>query len=501
MLIFNEDPDSRFYRVEAGTMTEDKLFPLVDDLEGSLVKTFLVCTNAMKANFPSRVLQPFTDGFDANLGVDQPCMNGDISDWGYRRSANIQVLEKHGIDSNASLIKRAEEKGLRPGITVRMNDAHGLWLKRSLMMSKFYLDHPEYRIRKMYPMEPLDFSHEEVRAYMLRFIEEVLKRYDVPIIVTDWLRHPPYFDLGAGERNANLLTEMMREVKNIVSKAASERGHEIELWANVPSTIPLALKYGIDAVQWANENIVDRLILCPKYIRDMTISPDDWKQTLKNPTFPLSVRIENAYQPYPDDVMNNLILPDLKRTNKSNICFTRGAAWSAYCRGAESIEFFNYMSVRSTKECRPIFNDCASLETLKGKERWTMITYNDLDMDDFIFFKGWREPGYFSNWIEENIKTGKYPYQLPRRIAPNATETFSFPCGRILEPNAKVHIAFAGLSTKASVTFQGLPTIHNDTEWILHDCILNENDAKVKVTNLSDEDMFIREALMKVCFN
>lgn len=498
MLIFNEDPDARVYRTEAGTMREEYLYPAADLLKDSKVGTFFVCVNAMRANFPSRVLQPFTEGFDANLGINQPYMMGETSDWGYRRAANFRALESQGVDSNAVLLKRASENGIPAGISVRMNDQHGLWLKKSLMMSSFYLEHPEYRIRHMSPEPALDFAQEPVRRKMVEFIAEVLERYPAESLELDWMRHPPYFDSGKGREHCGCLTEMTEQISALVRKREKTCGHGIRLYAAVPSGIDTALDYGMDAVDWARRGLVDGLILAPKYIRDITIDPRPWRKAIGNAAVSIAVRIERACHAYPGAPMDDMPIVGAKMNPEMLNCLTRGAAWTAYHRGADSVELFNYMAARNQPENASIFTDCASVETLAGRKRSFMLTYNDLDMSDWLFFPGWRKDGVFDAWVEQSLAKGTYPYQLPRPIYPGKAERFEFASGPVKESGARISVTLAGLPETARVWIAGARCRYENGAWYAPEGTVSEEDITVLAE--SDATARVTGAMLTVDF-
>ena len=500
MLIFNEDSDFRFYSIEAGTMTAEKLDIAVDTLKGSRVGMFMLCANGMKANYPSMVLDSYTDGFDANLGMDQPCFNGEIGEWGYRRAANIQALESHGIDSNAYLLKRARDNGFAVGMSIRMADHHGFYRKKSLFMSKFYLEHPELRLKTTPPSQTFDFTHAEVRDLMVRAACEIMCRYPTEYVELDWLRHLPYFEPGEGAQHRHFLTEMVEAIREKADWLEKVRGHKIRIYAVVPSTYDLAVFNGIDGAEWANRKLVDMLILAPTYLRDCTIDADSWKVHLDDPAFPVAVRIEHAYQAYPGAPEQGGTMPEMKKCIENTVRYTRGAAWSAYYRGAKDIEFFNYNRPRNAPEGAPLFADCSSKESLLGKERWFMISYNDLDMPYNLHCTGWRQPGVFPKYIAESLADGSYPYQLPRPVKPGAAEKFVFPSGPVPEKEAHLQVCFTGVPQNARVTLSGSEGVFNGSGWDFPAGTAVAGDAEVSVANTAQEEYYVTEAVLKVLF-
>lgn len=500
MVIYNEDSDFRFFLVEAGTMTAEKLNINVDGLKGSKVDLYLVCANGMKANYPSLVLDSYTDGFDANLGMDQACFNGEIGEWGYRRAANIQALESHGIDSNAYLLKRARENGFAVGMSIRMGDHHGFYRKKSLFMSKFYLDHPELRLKTTPPSQTFNYVHAEVRDLIVRAATEIMCRYDTDYVELDWLRHLPYFEPGEGAQHRHYLTEMVEAIREKANWLEKVRNHKIRLYAVVPSRYDLAVFNGVDGAEWADRKLVDMLILAPTYLRDCTIDANSWKKHLADPDFPVGVRIENPYQAYPGAPEQGGTMPEMKKTIEHIVFYTRGAAWSVYYRGAKHIEIFNYHRTRNDPAGAPLFADCSSKESLLGKERWFMISYNDLDMPYNLHCAGWRQPGVFEKYIAESLADGSYPYQLPRPVKPGTAEKFVFPSGPVPEKEARLQVCFTGVPADARVTLGGVPGVFNGSGWDFPAGTELTGDAEVVVSDPGSEAYYVTEAVLKVMF-
>ena len=500
MLIYNEDTDFRFYLVEAGTMTAEKLDINVDGLDGSGVGLYLVCPNCMKANFPSKVLETFTDGFDANLGMDQKCFNGEIGEWGYRRAANIQALERHGIDSNAYLLDRARKKGFGTGVTVRMNDHHGCHLKRSLFMGDYYFSHPELLLENV-PREPIyDYSHPEVRERMTRFVAEVMDRYEPDWIDIDWLRHLPHFEPGQGKANAGLVTEMMADIRHAADAREKKFGHRIRICGTVPSKYELAVYHGLDAAVWADRGLIDVIILGQLLFRNGFIDPASWRPRLADRAFPVAVRIECFQNAYPGGPRLDSPRREIPGAFEKAVCFTRGAAWSAYHRGADHLEFFNYHRVRHDPVGRKLFADCASRESLRGKERWSAVCYDDVDMPCDLYYNGWRQPGVFEKYMSESLADGSYPYALPRRIGPGKREKFLFPSGPVPEENACLRAVFSGVPADARVSLGGVPGVCREGGWDFPAGTKVESDAVVEVVSPPGKECYVTEAVLQVRF-
>ena len=149
MIYFVEDSDSRFFSPEAGTMTAADLDGILDAVAKTHAKTYIVEVNSRQATYPSAVFDHFLDGFDMELGMNQPALQNDPKPWAYRRRANLQVMFRQGIDPSAYLLEGARKRGLTPWIGFRMNDIHAGHNPGSNIHGKLWKQHPEWRISEL----------------------------------------------------------------------------------------------------------------------------------------------------------------------------------------------------------------------------------------------------------------------------------------------------------------------------------------------------------------
>jgi hypothetical protein len=411
VIIFDEDTDARVFDVEAGTMTAEHLQKSLDTLRGTRTKVLIVGVTNAKANFPSRVVESYLDGFDARLGIHQSALRCDTKPWPYRRCANFQVLFSQGIDSNAYFLDNARTMGVSPWIGVRMNDIHNGHDPDSYLHSDFWRQHPELWCASLdYPCEnTLDYSHEVVRERMLAFLVEVLERYHADGLFLDWMRWPSHVPFGKGEERAPLLTKFMRQVRNAVDAEAKRRGHPIKLISRVPLTPENALKRGLDAVLWAREGLLDMLII-GNFGSGMEFDApvELWHQKIGNAAFPIAVSIENSYS------TGMHLTPSQKTTPED----ARGVAAAAHHRGACGVHLFNFMRYLRRPELKDaaelFLNDPASKEDLLGKTRRFRLSWDDSNVRLSDLDQCFRIPGYFEKWNAARIEAGlPYPSVLP----------------------------------------------------------------------------------------
>jgi len=151
--------------------------------------------------------------------------------------------------------KRCRERGLTPFISLRLNDAHhlenvGLNNGGSLWISRFYEEHPEYRIgnnRNDWNQRVHNWAIPEVREYKLAFIRELCKGYDIDGIELDFMRHVSYFqhDKTTSEQRAEIMTGFVAQVRKLLDKTAKPGKHRW-LCVRVPCYLVAHDLLGID---------------------------------------------------------------------------------------------------------------------------------------------------------------------------------------------------------------------------------------------------------------
>ena len=498
MIFFDEDCNARYFRAEAGKLKPEDLDSIVDNLAGSDVSDILIGTCAQVAMYPgARAITEFTEGFDIEKGLEQPWFHGQATPALYSNAANIMALAALGIDSNEYLLKRSRAKGFRAWVTIRMNDQHCTEIPKMPLHGRLWMEHPELRTQTHAPEAGFSYEHAIVRDTFRDVIRENLELYDVDGIMLDWMRHVPYFNDGEGEAHIPLMNDYIQEIRRLVDKFSAMRGHRILLAARIPATIESARYHGVDGVEWARRGLVDRLVIAPKYLRSFVLDANAWKAAIGKDGFPVTACIDTPYQPYPG------YPPDAPRGvwthepfDRRQLPFIRGACRIALDNGSDGIYLFNFMGVRNKGIMQECFSECGSLQTLLHKNFSLDISYDDLDMDEGVFLKGWRaedNDAYFSKWRRQCKDAGRYPYQLPQELSPGQSCTFTFATGAVPEKSPLLACTFEGLG-KADVCINGHPCVFSQGRYLLELDAFNSRTAEVTVTSHASENVEIRRA-------
>jgi hypothetical protein len=337
-IIINED-NSHFYGSRsADDMTLEGLHAFVDQYADTEVSHLFLCPNAMRASFASKSREAIWE-----LGEQEAPTEGHGKQW----FDNARILHERGLDPYAIWIARCREKGIVPWLSMRMNDIHDVPNPKNFMHSTFWRDHPQFwRVphEKAGGWTPraLDYGHPEVREHAMSFVWELLERYDPDGLELDWMRFGWHFAPGEEEAGAEILTEFMREARQLTQEWSKKRGHPIQLGARVPAHPDAAKGLGMDGVRWAREGLVDMLVPCPFWTTtDFDIPVELWRERLG------------------DAAENVVIAPGIEHNSRASsgagavandLASTRGFAASAWYRGADQIYLFNYMD----SDTRPV---------------------------------------------------------------------------------------------------------------------------------------------------
>lgn len=310
---------------------ESDVRQMVRQYRGSDVTDMLFCIGGRIADITNSVKMCWLDKYD------QTRENGRCVCYKTNRVVGTakRVQRDFGLDMYALWIEEARAAAIRPWLSFRMNDCHHTFQPTSYLHSDFYHAHPEYRrIRhrkaKGYFDRCLDYSIAAVRERELKFIAEMLGRYDVDGIEIDWMREPYCF--VPGREDTAVITEFMRRVRALADSAAERRGHAVGVAARVPADPRIALEMGFDAAEWAAEGLVDVLSPSPRWrTTDVNLPVALWKRLLRGTKTKLLPGVElltacSWNQP-------------LLRQTKAQLY---GNLHAIYDGGADGLYFFNY---------------------------------------------------------------------------------------------------------------------------------------------------------------
>ena len=232
-----------------------------------------------------------------------------------------------GNDPPKIVIREARKRKLDVFYSFRINDIHDSFIPDE--MPTFKVENPEWMIGEQdYGgvtsfKTALNFAVPEVRELKFRVIEELFQKYDFDGLEIDFLRSSPYFLPGSEAKNAHLLTELLRRVREHLSARGKERGRPIRLAVRVNESLRSCRLDGYDVPAWIDEGLVDIVTLGSGV---MDIEVGEFKQ-LAAPhgihAYPCLYGWPSKYSPVPAEL-------------------AAGLALNYHAQGADGIYLFNW---------------------------------------------------------------------------------------------------------------------------------------------------------------
>jgi hypothetical protein len=272
-----------------------------------------------------------------------------------RIGSNLAHLVKRGYDPTGTVVDRARRRGLETFLTFRMNELHDVDVPGSPLLSKFWKEHPEYRVGGYdgWGAYALNYAEPAVRDYYFALLEEVCARFDIDGLELDFMRFPYYFPNDSLKRKeyAGVMTSFMRRVRTMTEARAKERGRPLLLTARVPSTLNGCAYLGLDPAAWTRQRLIDFLTVGPFLSTEVDIPVQDFKAAC--PGIPIYTSIEYT-------------LGDRPMTRE----ITRAAAATLLAAGADGIYSFNHFCQReSGPEDFGVFAEIRHPEALSGRTK------------------------------------------------------------------------------------------------------------------------------------
>jgi len=381
-LLYNYDSTDLFFNTPPEKMNARVVDDQIDLFAQAGVTVLMCNVNAQRTNYASGCFDSFWSGYDPQAGDDQPFLRdmAPQSRAGYRSMIfSMKTLHEQGVDYPARVIARCRRQGISPWISLRMNDTHNNNEVRHPIHSTFWKEHPEYRRvqgrRIDYYDRTLDYSHSAVRDRFFRLVEEVLQRYDMDGLELDFMREPYLFKPGHEQEGGKVLTKWLQQVRKLVEQTATRRGHAIKMGVRVPADPVTAQNLGLDAVRWAEQGLVDLIVVTPRWATLDTQMPlMQWKKMLAAYPVTLAGGLEIREQAYPDGPAR-IALPQT----------AVGAALVVLHSGADVVYLFNYFSsLARTVDYWPqktwlqTLRAMSSIDTLASLPRRHLVTFHDV---------------------------------------------------------------------------------------------------------------------------
>lgn len=428
-LMFNEDPNHFvFTRAKAGItdVTREYARDFIRQYKDSAITDFIICTGASSPWYKSKLIPSILDKYDIWVKEGKIAPYDEIKDDTMKCvAASVKIYEsffkREGMDLQQLWIDELRNIGIKPWISIRMNDIHNASEKGAFLHSDFFDAHPEYgraqhRGALGYFDYALDFTHKEVRDYYENVVRDSLETFDADGIEFDWMREIYCSGIGKEEESLRTLTEFQGKLCAIVKEYEKKRGHLISVAVRMPHSIEKALRLGFDIIEWVNRGYTDIITVTPRWSSiDNNMPLDVWKRVFAGKNVEIVAGLE-------------VLLDSYNRRGKKykyNTLETARASACAYLgMGADGIYLFNYMDAVENTEETKVFSDpetykkllssLSDYKTLLSSGRRHVCTFTDVyatgsDIVRMLPFGISGKDGKANGFGEVRIPTGDIP--------------------------------------------------------------------------------------------
>ena len=161
-------------------------------------------------------------------------------------------------------IDSCRKYGVDAILSYRMNDAHFSQRTNKLSANvsatpRIQIDHPEWRQSEgtQFERSLFDYRFPEYRAFRLRMIKELIRRYEIDGFEMDFMRWHKIFTAcrtTSAERLA-IMTGFIRQIREALDEATARDGRYRHLIARIPAWVTSHDSMGLDPAAWAEAGV------------------------------------------------------------------------------------------------------------------------------------------------------------------------------------------------------------------------------------------------------
>ncbi len=246
-----------------------------------------------------------------------------------------------GGDIVQVFVDRCRKRGQTPFVSFRLNDVHhleevGKKTHESINASKFYFEHPEYRLGtdlEKSDQKGQNWAIPEVRAHKFGFIRELCEGYDIDGLELDFLRHWVLFNQQqtTAKQRVSIMTNFVSDVRQLLGKRRW-------LCVRVPCQIGAMDPLGIDLPAFVEAG-VDMVNVSTSYFTNQQTDLAEIRKQVPGAAIYLEMT-HTVYNGPSRAKYDNF--PFLRTTDQQ---FYTGAHL-AYTQGADGVSLFNFVYFR-----------------------------------------------------------------------------------------------------------------------------------------------------------
>ncbi len=198
-----------------------------------------------------------------------------------------ECYTKHNVDAVQIFIDCMHRLGIRPWLTLRMNDCHFGDQPTAFLRSDMFYE--EMAAGRLLGEENYgdwygycrNFAYPKYRNAILGYIKELVDKYDIFGIELDFMRNIYCFDYKNDPDCHKIMTEYVRRVKELVTAAEKRVGHKINISIRTCSNAEDAMEFGFDIKTMVEEGLVDVVVPTAYYSpTDSGLPIKQWRELL-----------------------------------------------------------------------------------------------------------------------------------------------------------------------------------------------------------------------------
>ena len=285
MYILNRDPDWCLFIDDssAESCRRDLERNFSEFVNGTAITDVAICTFCRLSYIPSLVFDWFPirwiqyKDYDYKTGEKVTEIPFQIARW----ETFYKCYTEFNIDPVQIFLDQMKKYNKRAWLSIRMNDCHHDVYNGTKMQQEDIAASQTVGDAYGYFSKCRNFSYGRYRTLLLAYVEEVFSKYDFFGLELDFMREPYCFDYKNNPECYKIMTEYMRELKSVVTRAEAKHGHKIQILIRVPRDVRTCLEYGFDMVTIAKEGLIDVVSPCARWANtDSGISYKEWKDAL-----------------------------------------------------------------------------------------------------------------------------------------------------------------------------------------------------------------------------
>jgi hypothetical protein len=291
--------------------------------------------------------------------------------WRYLR--NRTSLVESDPDPWEAVIAGAHDRGKTFWGSMRFNDGHP---PEYGPRSRFGMENPECFVDddcaaevhspgpdgKVEKCRHLNYALPEVRQHRKDLIADLCSRYDLDGFELDFTRDNYHnFTKTDVDRAADILTEYMRELHELLVGIGEQRGRPIGFGVRIPGTLEVCLQSGFDIETWVNDDLVTSLTPTVYYDTTCELPFDTFVDLTAGKAITVYASVTEGVGP--------------GRYRPPPIKAVRAAFSNAWTHGIDGISLFNFQHHQMTNrpEDMAILSECGDPATLARKDKLYML--------------------------------------------------------------------------------------------------------------------------------